>query len=227
MIAVGALITAIIFFIACYIRNFMYITDPRELESLLNANISMAKLIFWVICFIQPIALPLPEPVTVVAGSSVLGSFTAFILAFSGTSAGIITMFFAARIGGMKIVSKLVNQKQLTRYHEYVEKSEVIVLAALFIFPILPDEIVCVGAGLSGVSVRRFMIIGIFSKLVTSFSLAYSIELAAVLSLTASQIVVITSGLAFTVVVLTLLIKRYWLEKDAVDVDYSSTIDEK
>lgn len=227
MIALGVLITGVIFFIACYIRNFMYITDVRQLETLLHANISTAKLIFWVICFIQPIALPLPEPVTVLAGSAVLGSFTAFILAFTGTSAGIITMFFAARVGGMKIVSKLVSQKQLAQYHEYVEKSEVIVLAALFIFPILPDEIICVGAGLSGVSVRRFMIIGIFCKLVTSFSLAYSLELAATLALTTLQVMMLTSGLTFTIVVLTWLLKRYWFNSNSDQFIAPSTINEK
>lgn len=202
----------------------MYITDARQLETLLHQNISTAKLIFWAVCFIQPIVLPLPEPVTVLAGSAVLGPFTAFILAFTGTSAGIITMFFAARVGGMKIVSRLVNQKQLAQYHDYVEKSEVIVLAALFIFPILPDEIICVGAGLSGVSVRRFIIIGVFCKLVTSFSLAYSLQLAATLALTSFQVIMLTSGLAFTIVVFSWLLKKYWFKPNRDELSFPEPV---
>lgn len=195
-------------FVTLYISSFLVITDAIGFENFLRQNIATSIYIYFIICFAQPIILPLPEMLTVVAASAVLGSFTAFIVGFFGTILGIITMFFLSRIGGMKIVEKLVNKKHLEQYHQYVQKNELLILALLFIIPILPDEIICVGAGVSGVSVKRFLSIAIFSKIVTSFSLAYSIELASALSLTTTQLTVFVPAAALILFGIGMLIKK-------------------
>lgn len=98
-------------FLTFYISSFLVLTDAIGFENFLRQNLSAATYIYFFICFAQPVILPLPEMVTVVAGSSVLGSFTAFIAGFSGTILGIFSMFFVSRIGGMKLVRKLVKEK--------------------------------------------------------------------------------------------------------------------
>jgi uncharacterized membrane protein YdjX (TVP38/TMEM64 family) len=208
VISIVNFLAVLAMFLTFYISSFLVITDAIGFENFLRQNISTAKYIYFAICFAQPIILPLPEMVTVVAASAALGSFTAFILGFFGTILGIITMFFVSRIGGMKIVKRLVNEKHLEKYHQYVQKNELLILALLFIIPILPDEIICVGAGVSGVSVKRFLSVAIFSKIVTSFSLAYSIELASALSLTASQLMVFVSAAALLLFGIGMLIKK-------------------
>ncbi|WP_416728786.1 TVP38/TMEM64 family protein [Fictibacillus sp. JL2B1089] len=151
--------------------------DNKGLETILNENMELAKLIYFSVCYAQPIILPVPEIVTVVAGSAALGPFTAFILGFMGAVLGILTMFYLSRTFGMKLVQRLVNEKQLDQYHRFVKKNETWILILLFIVPVLPDEIICVGAGVSGVIVKRFVIIAVLGKLLTTFSLAYSLRL--------------------------------------------------
>lgn len=46
----------------------------------------------------------------------------------------------------------------------------------LFILPILPDEIICIGSGLAKLNGYKFIGIAAISKLITSISLAYSLE---------------------------------------------------
>jgi len=170
----------IVFFILIaiyYITRFMILTDSYGLEYMLQQNIEHAFFLFLGICFLQPIMLPLPEPVTVLAGSTVLGSSWAFFASYLGTSLGIITMFTITRHGGEKILEKKNNNKALARYYKYVEKYGQWVLTALLIFPVLPDEVICLGAGLSQMSHQKFIPIVIIAKLITSFSLSYLPEL--------------------------------------------------
>lgn len=202
-----AIFTFIVFLIY-YLTSFLVLTDDYGIERVLRDHASAAKFIYVLICFCQPIMLPIPEAVTVPAGSAVFGSLPAAILSFVGTMTGIVVMFFIARVGGQKVVLKLVKEKHLKKYQEYVGKNETIILSILFIVPILPDEIICVGAGISGVSFVRFLIIASIAKLITSFLLAYSVELAKALSLSSSEIVLACSLILGFLFVISLLIKR-------------------
>ncbi|WP_068606033.1 TVP38/TMEM64 family protein [Paenibacillus swuensis] len=156
-----------------YLTSILVITDAYGMEALFRDHLPLAKWIYFLLCVAQPIILPLPELVTVVAASTVFGPLPAFIIGFIGTYIGILIMFTAARIGGLKLIHKLIELKKLERYHRYVAKNELLIMTLLFIIPVLPDEIICVGAGVSGVSPKRFMAVAAVSKLVTSFVLSY------------------------------------------------------
>ncbi|WHY96947.1 TVP38/TMEM64 family protein [Peribacillus simplex] len=172
-----------------YITKFLVLTDGIGIGSVLGGNPLLSKLLFLLICFLQPIVLPLPEALTVPAGSAVFGSFTATYLSFFGTISGIAVMFLIARIGGQKLALRLVKEKHLQSYQKYMQKNETAILFLLFIIPILPDEIICLGSGIGGVSFSRFILIASLSKLMTASSLSYSVELAKALSLTGQELI--------------------------------------
>ncbi|WP_235867345.1 TVP38/TMEM64 family protein [Priestia abyssalis] len=196
-----------------YGTKFLVLTDTYGMETVLKEKTSFATFLFFLICFSQPIILPIPEAVTVPAGSAVFGPFITAILSFSGTVAGIMVMFFIARIGEQKFVSKLVKEKHLRKYQEYVGKNETTILALMFMIPILPDEIICVGAGISGISLKRFFIIASISKFITSSLLASSVHLAKLLSLTSSQLMMSCSAIVGIMLAVSLIFKRF-LEKN-------------
>jgi uncharacterized membrane protein YdjX (TVP38/TMEM64 family) len=190
-----------------YKTKFLVLTDANGIESVLGGNTHLGKLLFLLICFLQPIILPLPEAVTVPAGSAVFGSFTAAYLSFFGTISGIAVMFLIARIGGQKLVLKVVKEKHLRSYQKYVEKNETAILFLLFIIPILPDEIICLGAGIGGVSFSRFILIASLSKLMTASSLSYSVELAKHLPLTGQELILPVSLAAGGFIILSIGVK--------------------
>lgn len=166
----GAFLALILIF---SITRLMILTDYYGFEYMLQQNMTHALWLFFFICFLQPIALPVPEPVTIMAGSAVLGPLNAFILSYFGTVLGIITMFFLARLGGERLKAQKGHSKGLDRYDHYLDKYGTWVLAVLLIFPVLPDEIICLGAGFSGMKARRFIPLILVSKLVTSYVLSY------------------------------------------------------
>ncbi len=191
-----------------YITKFLVFVDMYGIEKILTDHISTAKLLFFVICFFQPIILPLPEAITIPAGSAVIGSLSGAAIGFLGSSLGIVVMYLIARIGGLKLVSKFVKEKQLKKYQEYVLKNETLILTLMFIIPILPDEIICVGAGISRVSFKKFIVIASISKLITSSLLSYSVYLAKLFSLTTSQLALISSIVMACIFCLSFIIKK-------------------
>lgn len=170
-----------------YITKTVIFTDAYGFEGVLKEQLKAAKYIFFFISLAQPILLPIPEAVTIPGASAVFGPAAAAAIAFLGTLLGIATMFFAARYGGRKFISKLIKEEQLTKYQNYVSKNETLIMFLLFVIPILPDEIICVGAGIGQVSPKKFFIIASVSKLITATLLAYSFQIAEMLSITGSQ----------------------------------------
>lgn len=169
----------------------------------------MKEIIYFFTCLVQPIFLPIPEAMTVLTGSATLGSFKAFILGFLGTTIGILIMYFLSVLGSKKIIDKLVNEKYLEKYKKYVKNNEILFTGLLFIFPVLPDEIVCVGAGITGISFKVFLPVAILSKLITSFTLAYSWEVANVLSLSKMELMLIELLILILVVLAKKISKIY------------------
>lgn len=149
------------------ITMFNELIKENGIESTLNSYEALGKIIYFTICFLQPIILPLPEPVTITAGNVVFGKFIGFALGFLGTILGIVTMFIVSRIGSNKLKLNLISHKNLEKYNNLVAKNETFILLLLFIFPVLPDEIICIGAGLSPIKLKKFASIALISKFIT------------------------------------------------------------
>lgn len=149
------------------ITMFNKLIEENGVENTLNSYKGLGKIIYFAICFLQPIILPLPEPITITAGNIVFGKVIGSTLGFLGTILGIITMFIISRVGSNKLKLNLINNKNLEKYNNLVAKNETFILILLFIFPVLPDEIICIGAGLSPIKFKKFVSIALISKLIT------------------------------------------------------------
>jgi uncharacterized membrane protein YdjX (TVP38/TMEM64 family) len=206
------LIAGVVIFYGSKLFTFI---NNHGVENVLNENEAVAKWIFFLICFAQPIALPIPEAVTIPAGSAVFGSFVAASIGFLGTILGVFVMFFIARISGQRLIAKFIKEKNIRKYQEYVRKNETFIIALMFIIPILPDEIICVGAGISGVSFKRFFLIASISKFITSTLLAYSVLLVKSLSLTESQLVLACSLLLSVFLFMSFIVKKTLMKEKA------------
>lgn len=191
-----------------YSTKMIVLTDTYGFEGLLTEHQKTAKYIFFFISFAQPILLPIPEAVTVPGASAVFGAAPAAAIAFLGTLLGITVMFFAARYGGRRFISTFIKEDQLEKYQKYVSKNETLIMFLLFIVPILPDEIICVGAGIGLVSPRRFLLIASVSKFITATLLAYSVQVAALFQISGSQLMIGLSVAALFFLGITFIMKK-------------------
>lgn len=160
-----------------YLPQIKSIINFEDLKKTLSIYDEEAKYIYFLVCFLQPIILPVPEPVTIMAGSSVLGSFNGAVIGACGSIIGIITMFILSRYISEKVIKRFINNNKIEKFNRYIKRNEIIVILGLFIFPILPDEVICIGSGLSKIDIYKFIIVAFIAKLITSFSLSYSLEI--------------------------------------------------
>lgn len=161
MPAVFALALAVIIFKA-YVMN-----DGPSLVAMLEQNLFMGKIIYFSLCFVTPYIVFMSEPFTIMTGNTVFNTFWAFVLGYGGTIGGILSLFMLVRKKGNKYIKKLIKEKELEKYREFVGRNEGVYLAFLFVFPILPDGVICGGAGLSDIKWKKFMIIALVSKFFT------------------------------------------------------------
>ncbi len=139
----------------------------------------MLAVLFFLICFLQPICLPLPEVTTVLWGSMKLGSTQAFILGYIGSVLGILCMYKFSTL----LFAKLRDNPKVLQYIALTERNRILVTGLLFVIPVLPDEIVCVGAGVLNMASWEFLLLALFFKGISVSSIAFSQELSAVLHL--------------------------------------------
>ncbi len=149
------------------------------------------ELLYFLICFTKAIFLPIPESVTVFAGSVAFGPFKGFIIGFSGIISGVMTMYLISKFSGAPHIRRFIKTEQLNRFSKYVKKNEILVTGLLFILPIFPDGVICVGAEVTGISFGTFITIAILSKLITCFTLAYSVQITNIIPITKMQLLVI------------------------------------
>ncbi len=191
-------------FIISLIVIFVSLINIYGLEKLIESNVEYGKYIYFFVVFAQPIFTLIPEAVTIVTGSMVLGAWKGFIIGFLGTFLGVITMFFIVRIGGVKLIEKIGKTDKLYIYQKYTKKHTTLILFLLFMLPILPDEIVCIGAGLSSISYKKFILIAFLSKLITVYVYAFSIQLINYYNLISLEFVFIVG----IIIILGVLFKR-------------------
>lgn len=200
--------TLFLLFVFVYYVSFgLVLYDSYGLERLLAQYEDQATWVFAAFSFLQPIALPIPEAVSVPIGSVALGPLRAAMIGSIATTLGILVMYGLARFGRERVM-RLIAPEKLVTYDRYVDKYGLGVLLVLFVIPILPDEVICLAAGFSRVSFPRFVLIAIGAKLVTSFGLAYSVSLGELFITGASPFAIVSVAASLLLVILALIWRK-------------------
>lgn len=158
---------------------------------------NLKYLVFFVMCLLQPICLPLPEASTILMGSASLGASATFIIGLIGIMLGIILMYKASFFLSEKYLSKFKTSTKYQTYQRLVSSNPFLTTGILFAIPILPDEIVCIGSAIAGVSLKFLLPIAVFAKSISIGMITYSSKIAEVFSIKQWQIVTIEIVLMF------------------------------
>lgn len=177
------------------------------------------KLIYFICCILQPICLPLPEMATVLWGSYTIGSKASFRLGVLGTIIGIAIMYSVSKKCSQKIIDRFHCEAKIRKFQHYVERYKVLIIGFFFIVPILPDEIICIGAPLVGIDLGTFLGLGFISKCVSVGMVAFTKEIASVCSLSSMDIIM---GELIILFVFAYIFKR---RNQRIDKDCYSDID--
>lgn len=106
-----------------------------------------------------------------VVAYSVFGPVYGFLLAFSANLVGSLILFILAKKFGKPFLLAFFSKETINKYLKYVEDEKRLtwMLAIAFVVPGLPDDAFAMIAGLSSMSVGKFMVLQVLFKPLTTF----------------------------------------------------------
>lgn len=123
-----------------------------------------SHLIFFLVQLLSVILAPIPSNITAAAGGVLFGTWPAFLLTFGAVAAGSLLMFSLARALGRDFADRLVSRRLSERYRDVLRTKAPVFLVLAFLFPFFPDDMLCILAGLTGLSFRRFALIVLLTR---------------------------------------------------------------
>lgn len=171
----------IFFFVGAYVLLrtgfFDVIRDKDKFEEYLKRTGGYMTALFILLQFLQVVILPIPSTVTVVAGSALFGPLRGSIYSLIGIVTGSLVAFLVGRYAGYPVVSWLIGKDTLDKWLKKIKGKDKLLLSAMFLLPVFPDDILCFVAGLSSMSVWLFLAVILISRVLAIFTTSYSITL--------------------------------------------------
>ena len=123
-----------------------------------------SHLLFFLVQFLSVVFAPIPSNVIAAAGGVLFGTWPAFLLTFGAVVTGSLLTFSLARALGRDFASRIVSQKLSEKYQDILRAKAPVFLTLAFLFPFFPDDMLCILAGLTALSFRRFAAIVLLAR---------------------------------------------------------------
>ena len=147
--------------------TILNVKSGKELYEILNAkygnNLYIVLVIFQ---FLQVTFIPIASSIVTAAGYYLCGQNVWLTILFCsiGLWLGSFFAFYLGRVFGVKLVKWIAGEKMLIKYNKFVKGKDKIMLDYMFLFPVYPDDILCMIAGLTTMSWREFIFIQVLAR---------------------------------------------------------------
>lgn len=151
--------------------------DEERFEAFLERSGNWMAVLFVVLQFLQVVILPIPSTVTVVAGAALFGPLVGSLLSLLGIILGSLVAFLVGRYAGYRVVAWLVGKETLDKWLKKIKGKDKLLLSAMFLLPVFPDDVLCFVAGISSMSLPLFLGVIVVSRIAAIFTTSYSVTL--------------------------------------------------
>ena len=164
--------------ICVYFFSQGYFTNPQLLqddEKLLGDQ--PGRLLFILLQIIQVIIPIIPGGASSALGITAFGAVNGFIYNYIGICIGSICIFLLVRKYGQGIILKLCKKKDYDKYMKYTydqKKFDTFFMLAIFL-PCAPDDLLCMLAGLTHMSLKKFVWIILLGKPLSLIAYSYGL----------------------------------------------------
>lgn len=159
---IGMVLT-IMFFI--YGIKTQIFTSQAALQTFLQQFGGFAPIIFIAFQAVQVVLPICPGAIGCIGGILIFGPIQGFIYNYIGICIGSIAAFLIARRYGINYVKNMGSKKTFNKYIRWLEKPSFERLFATAIFmPVAPDDFLCYIAGVSKMTLKKFVMIILLGK---------------------------------------------------------------
>lgn len=150
--------------------------DEQKFQEFLRRSGTWMAPVFILLQFLQVVVLPIPSTVTVVAGAALFGPLVGSLYSLLGIVTGSLVAFLIGRYAGHRVVAWLIGEETLQKWLKKIKGKDKLLLSAMFLLPVFPDDVLCFVAGLSSMSLFLFLGVIIISRILAVFTTSYSIS---------------------------------------------------
>ena len=143
---------------------FAAMRTKNGLAQYISATAPWSHLVYFLIQLASVIVAPIPSNITAAVGAVLFGLWPSFLLTWAAVAAGSALVFLLARALGQKFADQFVSQKLSDKYLDVIRRKRDVFLALAFLFPFFPDDLLCILAGLTDISFRRFFILVLLTR---------------------------------------------------------------
>ena len=179
LISILGIVATILAIIYGYQKGIFTSTDRLQV-AVKEAGI-WGPLLFIGIQIVQVVVPIIPGGITCVAGVVIFGPLEGFLYNYIGIVIGSIINFALARSYGQTFIRSMVSEKLYEKYIGWLSERERFdkLFALAIFFPVAPDDFLCMLAGLTKMTYKKFTTIILLGK--PAALMAYSFSLTAVL----------------------------------------------
>ncbi|MCM6871469.1 VTT domain-containing protein [Enterococcus faecium] len=166
IIGLGLSIALTIYFI-----NLGVFKDLNALRGLVGDSIILGPIIFVFIQILQVVIPIIPGGISTAAGVLIFGPYAGFIYNYIGICIGSIIIFLLGRRYGKPFTLSMISDKTYNKYIGWLDNQnrfEKLFALAIFL-PVAPDDALCLMAGLTNMSVKRYTLIILIAKPLSIF----------------------------------------------------------
>lgn len=128
-----------------------------------------ASLLFVFVQILQVAILPIPAFLLIGAGVLLFGTVKSAILSSIGIVIGSLVSFYIGRVFGYKLAKWLFGKQKLDKWIRSLEGKGKILFALMFIFPLFPDDLLCVVAGITSMRASHFLTLTLLTRPLSVF----------------------------------------------------------
>ncbi len=142
------------------------LTDRDKLEMLVKKSGIWGPILFIIIQMVQVVLPIIPGGITCGAGVVIFGAWHGLLYNYIGIVAGSMINFYLARRYGQCFVKYFVKEETYEKYIGWLEKGKKFdkFFAFAIFFPCAPDDVLCLIAGLTRMTWKKFAAIILLGK---------------------------------------------------------------
>ena len=133
--------------------------SPEKLGEYIARCAPWSHLAYFGIQLVSVVVAPIPSNLTAAAGAYLFGLWPSFLLTWGAVALGSAIVFGLARALGQQFAGQFVSEKLSGKYLDVIRRKRDVFLALAFLFPFFPDDILCILAGLTDISFKRFFLL--------------------------------------------------------------------
>ncbi len=143
---------------------FQAMSSQETMQAYIQQWTPYSHLVFFLIHLCSVVMAPIPSNVTAMAGGVLFGGWMSFSLTYLAVVMGSMLVFWLGRQLGQRRISNWIGKTHMETYMAYVEKKAGVFLLLAFLLPFFPDDILCILAGLTAISYRRFFVLVLLAR---------------------------------------------------------------